>query len=321
VGLFWLADTRDIDRVRWHTGLMARLGLDPARFPPLLRSIDVLGPLADGAADALGLPRGTPVVAGAADLQSCCVGSGAVRDGEAHLYVGTSSWVLYHTPRRRLDALHSIASLPSAIPGRYFVATEQDMAGGALEFALRNLGLGTGPEGFAAVEAALANTAPGAAGVLFTPWLNGEKTPVDDESLRGGFHGLGVATTRDDLLRAVVEGVALNARWLLLHLDRLAGGRLDPLNAVGGGVQSDGWSQVYADVLGRTVRRVRHPRAANARGAAWIAAVGLGRLRFDDLPALVRFDGVFEPRPAHRAVYDDAFRRFLRAWKATRAIR
>lgn len=324
--LFWATDTRDIANVRWDDGLLQRLGVDRGKLPELLKSTDVLGPLKDEVADLLGLPRGLPVVVGSPDLQSACIGSGAVLDFQAHLYIGTSTWILCHVPFRKTDALHAIASLPSAIPGRYFAANEQDMAGGCLDFAIRTLlypQTNLRPEPppadlHARIDQAIARVPAGARGVLFAPWLNGEKTPVDDESLRAGFHNLAVGTTLDDMLRAIYEGVALNARWLLLHTEAFAGRRLEPINVIGGGAQSDVWCQIYADVLGRTVRQVVQPRQANARGAAFLAAVALGDITFADIPGLTRFARVFEPDPQHKSLYDASFAAYLDLWKRTR---
>ncbi|MBM4397376.1 MAG: FGGY-family carbohydrate kinase [Deltaproteobacteria bacterium] len=329
--LFWCTDNRDAANVRYHPGLIRRLGLDPARLAPLARSTDVLGPLLPEVADAIGVPRGTPVVTGACDLQSACVGSGAVRDFEAHVYLGTSSWLLCHVPFKKTDVLHSIASLPSAIPGRWFAANEQDQAGGCLEFLIRNvlfhpsrLAPGAAPPAdvWTALDDVAASVPPGSRGVVFTPWLNGEKSPIDDEHLRGGFHNLSVRTTMDDMVRAVFEGVACNLRWVLHHVERFCGRRLDPLNLVGGGARSEVWPRILADVLGRTVRRVEHPLHANARGAAFIAAVGLGHLRFEDVPALVRFDRVDEPcaDAGTRAAYDRSYRAFTELARRMRPI-
>lgn len=324
--LMWATDTRDINRVQWDDALLARLGVDRAKMPELLKSTDILGPLRDEVADQLGLARGLPVVCGSPDLQTACVGSGAVRDFEAHLYVGTSTWILCHVPFRKTDALHAIASLPSAIPGRYFAANEQDMAGGCLEFVIHKLlypQTELRPEPppadlHARIDAAIAQVPAGANGVLFAPWLNGEKTPVDDESLRAGFHNLAVGSTLEDMLRSVYEGVALNARWLLTHVEKFAGRRLEPLNIIGGGAQSAVWCQIYADVLGRTVRQVAHPRQANARGAAFLAAVALGDLTFGDIGDLMEYTAVFEPNPAHTAMHDAQFGAYLDLWKRTR---
>lgn len=328
VTLFWATDNRDINNVKWDDSLLRRLRLDRGKLPDLRPSTDILGPLTDEAAQELGVPRGTPVVVGSADLQSACVGSGAVEDFAGHVYIGTSSWILCHVPFRKTDPLHAIAALPSAIPGRYFCANEQDMAGGALNAVLRNLLRCPGdiredtvsPEAFLRADTIVQSVPAGARGVLFTPWLNGEKTPVDDEQLRGGFHNVGVDTTSEDLLRAVYEGVAYNTRWSLGYVEKFTGRRLDPLNAIGGGAQSDAWCRILADVLGRTIRQVEDPREANARGAAFLALVGLGRLRFEDIAGCIRFTRTFMPDPAHRNVYDRGFRAFRDLWRRNKGF-
>ena len=326
--LFWLTDNRDASNVRYHPGLAKRAGIDLHKLAPLVPAPTVLGRLLPAEAQALGLPADIPVVAGSADLQSACIGSGAVRDYQAHLYLGTSSWLLCHVPFKRTDLLHAIASLPSSIPGRWFAANEQDMAGGCLEWLVRTVLYPPGPLGHGEpppdlhtrLEAAVQGTDPGAGSVIFTPWLNGEKTPVDDHLLRGGFHNIGMTTSLEQLVRAVYEGVALNTRWLLTHLERFVGRRLEPVRAIGGGARSDAWCQIYADVLGRPIHRVTQPRLANARGAALIAGVALGDVRFDEIPERVPVDARFEPNAAHRATYEQLFEAFLELHKGSRRV-
>ncbi len=326
--LFWLSDNRDAADVRYHSGLAKKAGIDLHKLAPLVPAPTVLGPLLPAVAATLGLPADIPVVAGSADLQSACIGSGAVRDYQAHLYLGTSSWLLCHVPFKRTDPLHAIASLPSSIPGRWFAANEQDMAGGCIDWLVRTLLYPPGPLGrgapppdlHARLDAAVLSAAPGAGRVIFTPWLNGEKTPVDDHLLRGGFHNIGMTTSVEQLVRAVYEGVALNTRWLLGHLERFVGRRLEPVRAIGGGARSDAWCQVYADVLGRPIHRVAQPRLANARGAALIAGVALGDIAFDTIPERVPVDARFEPNTKHSATYAQLFEAFLELHKGSRRV-
>ncbi len=165
-----------------------------------------------------------------------------------------------------------------------------------------------------------ARVPPGSNGVLYTPWIWGERAPVDDRTLRAGLFNLSLENTREDIVRAFFEGVALNTRWLLRPVTRFLGRPVESINLVGGGGQSDVWCQIVADVLGVTVRRVRDPIQANARGAAWIAAAGLGEIAFSDVPRLVEFDGEFEPSAAAREVYDARYRTFLEVHKRMRPL-
>src|SRR5262249_48564832 len=155
---------------------------------------------------------------------------------------------------------HNQTTLPSPLPGRYFIANEHETAGACLTFLKDNLRVR--PDGVSGSEMTysayddLAATAPaGANKVLFTPWLNGERSPVDDHTVRGGFHNLSLTTTQGELVRSVYEGTAYNSRWLLGAVERFAGRRLPALTFIGGGAQSAVWAQIHADVLDRTLRR------------------------------------------------------------------
>jgi xylulokinase len=278
----------------------------------------ILGPLAPGAARDLRLPAGIPVVAGTPDVQSAAIGSGATRDFQAHLYVGTSSWLTCHVPFKKTDLRHNMATLPSAIPGRYFVANEQETAGAALGFLRDVLSAGGAPVPYGELDEMAAASPPGSNGVIFTPWLYGERSPVEDPYVRGGFHNLSLSTRRPDLVRAVFEGVALNARWLLQTVERLARHRLDPIRFIGGGARSAVWCQIFADVLGRTVEQVADPVNANARGAAMLAAVALGELTFDEVPGRVTVTQRYEPEHSTQPLYDARFAEFTGLYRRNR---
>ena len=156
---------------------------------------------------------------------------------------------------------------------------------------------------------------------MFTPWLNGERTPVDDELVRGGLHNLTLATTRADLARAVLEGVALNARWMQRAVERFCLRRLDPIAFVGGGARSAAVvRRSWPTCSGAPIRRVADPVAANVRGAGLLAWLALGELRRRQLHGLAPVAEVHEPDPARRATYDELYGAF-RALYAPAAAR
>jgi xylulokinase len=165
-----------------------------------------------------------------------------------------------------------------------------------------------------------ATSPPGSNRVIFTPWLNGERTPVDDHTIRGGWNNLSLTTNRADLVRSVLEGVAYNSRWLLDTVEKFVKRPLDGLNFVGGGAQSDLWCQIHADVCDRTIRRVADPQHANTRGAAFVAWLALGRADLAELNRAVTIDREFHPDPSTRAVYAPLYREFLKLYKAHKAI-
>ena len=261
-------------------------------------------------------------------MHSAAVGSGAVADFDGHLYIGTSSWISCHVPFKKTDALHNVASIPAAIPGRYLVADEHETAGACLTFLAENVlfdgkdaapGIGDGNV-YRYFDDVAAQVPPGAHGAMFTPWLNGERSPVDDHTIRGGFHNLSLSTTREDLVRAVYEGVALNSRWLLDAVERFVGRRFETLAFIGGGANSDVWSQIHADATGRRIRQVADPVLANVRGAGLLTLLALGRIAVDDIPAMVQVRGTFEPDPAAASVYEALYGEFVNLYKQTKQI-
>jgi len=326
--LFWVSDVRDPHRIHYDDGLLRALGIERDKLPPMRASTDVLGTLRADVADALGLRRDVRVVTGSPDHQCALFGSGAVRDFEAHLYVGTSSWVECLVPFRKTDPLHAIATFPTAVVGKYQCIDEQDLAGGALGFLANNilfrrnaiLDVPVPEQPYALLDQLAATVSPGSHRLLFTPWLNGERTPVDDPHLRGGFHNMSTTTTLEDLVRAVFEGVAFNTAWMLGYVERFVKRRLQPIRIVGGGAQSAVWCQIFADVLQREIDAVQDPMQANARGAAFIAALGLGWIRFEDIPALVPVVRRYTPRPEVRGVYDELFDAFRRLHAANARV-
>jgi xylulokinase len=170
------------------------------------------------------------------------------------------------------------------------------------------------------MDALAATVAPGSGSVIFTPWLNGERTPIDDRSLRASWVNQSLTTTRADLVRAVLEGVAYNTKWLLGAVEKFVERRLDPLRVVGGGATSDLWCRIHADVLERTIEQVDDPRAANVRGAGFLGLVGLGRATYPELARSVRVAAVHRPDPATAATYRPLAREFKRLYRRTRAI-
>ena len=313
----WMTDNRDLTHVRYDPQLLGWCGLTEAQLPELVPSASVVGTLLPTVAEEWGLTPATKVVTATGDVHSAVVGSGALGDFEGHLYMGTSSWLSCHLPTKRTDLLNNQAALPSAVPGRYFLANEHEVGGGAL------LWLRDQAQMIRDVDEAneLAAAAPAGSGrVIFTPWLNGERTPVDDHTIRGGWNNVSLTTTRPDLVRSVFEGVAFNSRWLLDTVEKFIKRPLDGLNFIGGGARSDLWCQMHADICDRVIRRVAEPQHANARGAAFVAWLALGRQSLDELNRAVTIEQEFRPDPDGRAAYAPLYKEFTKLYKAHKAI-
>ena len=329
ITLHWVTDNRDITAIAYDDSLFELAGLERRTLPELVPTGSVIGGITPVAAAELGLLAGTPVIAGTGDLHSAAVGSGAVEDFAGHLYIGTSSWISCHVPFKKTDALTNIASIPSGLPGRYLVADEHETGGACLTWLRDSLlypadpltpGVAPPADAFARLNEMAAGVAPGAGGVLFTPWLNGERSPVDDHTIRGGFHNISLSTTRADMVRAVFEGVALNSAWLLGAVEKYTKRQFPSLAFVGGGANSDLWSQIHADTMGREVRQIADPVLANVRGAGLLTHMALGHIRLADIPSMVEVKKVYTPDEDAGAVYAPLLKEFVNLYDKTKGI-
>lgn len=324
----WVTDNRNPSRITYSDALVRASGIDHEKFPEIVACTEVIGRLLPAVAEDLGLPRSVAVVAGSIDTTAAAVGSGAVRDFEAHLYIGTSSWLAAHVPFKKTDIAASIASVPCAVPGRYLMTALQATAGGNLSFLRDNilyhkdelLAEAQVPDVFKIMDHIAEKTPPGSNGVIFTPWSYGERSPVEDPYIRAAIHNLSLENSREDIIRAVFEGVALNNRWLLSPVERFLGKRLQAITMVGGGAVSDVWCQIFADVMNRPIRQLADPIQVNVLGAAFIAFVGLGLIDYADLPGIVRCKSTYAPRPEPSQVYDSLFREFVELYKRNKHI-
>ncbi len=307
----------------WDQEVCDRLGIPVDKLPPAFPCTKVIGEVTAAAAAQTGLPAGTPVVLCAGDVAVAQSGSGANREGKAHLCIGTATWVGVSSTALRNDPDKPFWALNHIDPAKFVIAGEMETGGGALQW-YRNL-LG-GEEARAAKERGvstyqvfdeLAATAPaGSDGLFFTPWLSGERAPVLDHYARGGFLGLSMGHTRAHLTRSVMEGIAFHIRWIIEAME-MVGFEIDEMQAIGGGSVSALWTQIIADVTARRLNVVENPLEAGAMGAALTVAVGLGVYpSMDAVDDLIKVKAVFEPQPANHDVYErmyDTYRQFYAA--------
>jgi xylulokinase len=232
-----------------------------------------------------------------------------------------------HVDFKKTDIRNSLVSMPSPIPGRYFVMAEGGIGGGALEYFLERLVFASDSFGdhsladrFSVLERAIAPIEPGSGGVLFLPWLTGSVTPAEDGQVRGGFLNLSLQTTREHLGRAVLEGVAFNLRWVQERVAQFAKRDISRLKFYGGGALSSAWSQIFADVLQLPVEQLRDPEYAASRGLALLGFHRLGELALEDIEASIPVAAVYEPRRELAGRYDQMFAQFVRAFKKNRDV-
>jgi len=231
-------------------------------------------------------------------------------------------------PFKKTDISSSLASVPCALPDRYLLTALQATAGGNLNFLRDNvlyhkdelLQEAQAPDVFKIMDQIAARVPAGSNGVIYTPWIWGERAPVEDRNLRAGLYNISLNNNREDIIRAFLEGVAFNTRWLLKPVEKFMGRSAPQINLAGGGGNSDVWCQIFADVLNVEVRQVKDPIQANARGAAFIAGVGLGAIGFGDVPQLVEFKRTYSPMPEHRTAYDDRYAVFVEIYRQMKGV-
>ena len=332
----FLYDTRK-GHEGWSLSLCRLFGVDPKHLPKIVRPSDRIGGLRETAASDLGLLPGTAVFGGGGDATLIAIGAGCVNPGETHVYCGTSGWVSTVLDHQVVDTDAMIASILGAEAGRYNYFAEMETAGKCLEWVKDHLALDEigiylekkrVTDGHEAVYTSLydymtetvKDVEPGAGGVVFTPWLHGNRCPFEDSRAAGMFFNIRLETGKTEMIRAVLEGVCYHLRWMLECQDRRI--RTAPvLRFVGGGALSGVPAQILSDITGRTVEVIANPQNVGALGAAAVAGVGLG-----EIPGLSRIRsylpviGTFSPDPGKKPVYDRQFGVFKKLHAANRSL-
>jgi xylulokinase len=256
----------------WSAEVLAALELDPRLLPTTHEGPAITGQVSAAAAEATGLTKGTPVVAGGGDQSANAVGVGAVDPGVLALSLGTSGVVFAATDRPLVEPHGRVHAFCHAVPGRWHMMSVMLSAAGSLRWYRDSLAPGVP---FDELVAEAIDVAPGSDGLFFLPYLSGERSPHPDPLARGAFVGLNTAHRRAHLTRAVLEGVAFGLRDgldLMVAAGMVGGGQM---RASGGGLASELWRQILADVLGAEIALPQTTEGA-AYGAAVLAAVGAG---------------------------------------------
>lgn len=294
----WMLDNRR-GRDCWSPSLARMTGVPIEKLPEIVDADAVVETLTPQAAAELGLKPDTVVLGGTSDVTAAALGSGEVEDGALHISVATSTWISGFMDGRRLNVGHSYATIASGLNFRPLLVASQENAGSAMGWAVGISGAKADGEALTGAFEDMGD--PQEDDPFFAPWLAGERVPVDNENLRGTFHGLSLHHDSRALRRAAVEGVALNLSWAYDSVSKEKGVRQSgPISIVGGVAANTAFAQTLADTLNRAVR-VGEARHAGMLGTATLAAETLGwasgafeaaaRLR-DNTVAL------FEPDPA-----------------------
>ena len=293
----------DVKKGCWSEDLCRMLDIRMEHLPALCNATDVVGGLLPGPAEELGLLPGTAVIAGGSDVSLCQVGSGSLLPGDVNICSGTSGWVCTTIDRLCLDVPHSVASIVGADPENYLYCADCETAGKCLEWVKERLS-GTQLGSYDELIDSIRDVPAGSGGVVFSPWMHGNRCPFEDANARGVFFNVDVSTHAGELVRAVIEGVCLHMRWLL-ETSELKVKTSPVVRFTGGSAMSKTICQILADVLRREVETIEDPRHVGTLGAAALAAVSLGVLDdIKDIRKIIRVGARFTPNPENAAVYD-----------------
>ena len=317
----------------WSKTLCKMFDIKMDLLPKVIKSTDLAGDITLQAAKELGLKEGTPVFGGGGDATLIGVGAGCVKTGDTHIYSGTSGWVSTIVDRQMVDTGAMIAAIVGAQTGKFNYFAEMETAGKCLEWLKNHLCLdeiGIYLEKHDICESqecmytslydymseVISRVGPGAGGVIFTPWLHGNRCPFEDSDAGGMFFNIRLETGKTEMLRAVIEGVCYHLCWMLECQDHKTK-TSDTIRFCGGGALSDVSSQILADITGRRIEVGANPQNVGAVGAAAIVGVGLGLMKdIEEIAGFIPAQKVFEPNPATREQYAKNYRVFKQLHKA-----
>ena len=330
----FLYDTRK-GHEGWSSDLCRMYGVEEKHLPRLIECTDVAGNLTEQAALELGLTAGTPVYGGGGDATLIGVGAGATHTGDTHIYSGTSGWVGTVIEKQKVDIISMIAGIVGAQKGRYNYFAEMETAGKCFEWVkahlvedeieayLHKINVADSTETayeslYDYMSEAIRKVPAGSGGVIFTPWLHGNRCPFEDPNAAGMFFNLKIETGETQMIRAVLEGICFHLRWMLECQDKKI--RTSPvIRFVGGGALSPVTCQILADVTGRTVETVANTKDVGAIGAAMLIAVGTGIFpNLEEASALIRPLHRYEPDESTRVVYEKNYRVFRRLYDSNK---
>ncbi|CAG1001049.1 xylulokinase [Anaerolineales bacterium] len=307
---------------KWSQEVCKELGIPLEKLPPAYPCTEVIGEITEEAAKETGLKAGTPVVICAGDVAVAQSGAAANQEGKVHLCIGTATWIGVSTSTFLNDPIKPFWGLNHIDPKKYIIAGEMETGGGALMWFRdafcqeeKRLAAEQGRSVYELINDQVETIPPGSDKLIFLPWLSGERAPVLDHYARGGFIGLNMGHNKSHMARAVMEGVAYHLRWICESMERV-GFQIDAFNGIGGGCNSNAWTQIISDVTGKPLRVVNNHMEAGAVGAALTVAVGLGVYpNMDALDDLIGIDHEVQPDEGRWKRYDAMYQEYRNLYK------
>ncbi|MFX1467868.1 MAG: FGGY-family carbohydrate kinase [Promethearchaeota archaeon] len=321
----WMMDSNP-GKFEWSDKIINKFKIDINKLPEIKKSTEIAGELTNEASKELNLKSGIPVFVSSGDLTSAALGSGGILNNKLLLCLGTADWVAAHTSKRVKDLSHYVGCISSA-QENYLCISKQETGANCLDWIIQQMfkdeieGFkGDSDKFYSYLDSLLERSEVGSKNLIFTPWMYGERSPINDPNLRGGFYNLSLVHNRYDILRSVYEGVAYNLKWALIYVEKLIG-KSDEINCIGGGIKSDKWCQILADVLERKIVQMEAPDLSAAKGSAIISMVGLGILEdFSNAIPLIKVKKVFIPNTENKGIYNKIFDEYKKIYKRNKEM-
>jgi xylulokinase len=305
----------DVGSRDWSKEILAALDVPEEWMPKVYEGPESTGVLREEVAEELGLPAGIPVAAGGGDNAAAAVGVGVVREGVVSSSVGTSGVIFAHAEEFTPDPSGRLHAFCHTVPGAYHLMGVTLSAGGSLSWWHDLLG---GEYGYDELSEMASSAPPGSEGLLFLPYLSGERTPHSDPAARGSFFGLTNRHGKEHMTRALMEGVIFSLKESLEIMQEL-GTPIEQVRAIGGGARGELWRQLQADIYGMPIYRTTIDEGP-AYGAALLAGVAAG-IYGDVQEASARVDlrdEVTEPEDKNANLYQEYFEAYRSLYPATK---
>lgn len=307
----------DIQKGNWSEEIISAAEIQMSKMPVVLKSDAILGTVSHEASRECGLMEGTPVAAGAGDGSAAHLGAACTEKGDAYLCLGSSTWLAAQTDRLIFDEQERMQSEPHVIPDQFcFLGTMQT---GGLAYSWGRQNMSDELLEYEKLEALIQDSPVGAGGVLFLPYLMGERSPWYDLDARGAFLGLRMQTKYGDFYRAIMEGVAMNLNILLKVIKQKVD--ISPIVVIGGGGKSHVWQQILADVFEQELSIPENVESGTSIGGAIIAGVGCGVFQdYSVAKKFLKIEYVVKPRPECSEIYRNQQIKFEESYKCLRSL-
>ncbi|MFX0001697.1 MAG: FGGY-family carbohydrate kinase [Candidatus Hermodarchaeota archaeon] len=321
----WMMDSNP-GKFEWSDKILNKFKIDKKKLPEIKKSTNIAGELTIEAAKELNLKSGIPVFVSSGDLTSAALGSGGILDNKLIICLGTADWVAAHTSKRVKDLSHYTGCICSS-QENYLCISKQETGATCLDWVVQQMFRNEFEqyqsnldELYFHLDSLTEKAEVGSKNLIFTPWMFGERSPINNSNVRGGFYNLSLEHTRDNILRSVYEGVAYNIKWALIFVEKLVG-TSEKINCIGGGAKSNIWCQILADILNRKIVQMESPDLAAARGSAIISMVGLGILKkFSDAVPLIKVKKIFVPNSDNKERYNNLFKEYIKIYKRNKEM-